>query len=139
VLCRLADANTAGKKRHEHRAEIIVLQKDGDGEENTGAQSARSSGKRKDPDPAFTPGSEFEMEDEDENQGYTPVTRRTTRAMRATRATRSTGSPLNLRPRKRANQRAVSRITESERKNSVEATRGGDQLAFLQDLVEILH
>jgi hypothetical protein len=133
VLCRLADANTAGKKRHEHRAGIIVLQKDGDGEENTGAQSARSSGKRKDPDPAFTPGSEFEMEDEDENQGHTPVTRRTTRA------TRSTSSPLNLRATKRANQRAVSRITESERKNSVKATRGRDQLAFLRGLVEILH
>jgi hypothetical protein len=136
VLCRLPDANTAGKKRHEHRAEIIVLQKDGDGEENTGAQSARSSGKRKDPDPAFTPGPEFEIEDEDESQGYTPVTRRTTRA---TRATRSTSSPLNLRATKRANQRAVSRITESERKNSVKATRGRDQLAFLRDLVEILH
>jgi hypothetical protein len=69
----------------------------------------------------------------DENQGYTPVTRR------ITRATRSTSSPLNLRATKKANQRAVSRITESERKNSVEATRGGDQLAFRRDLVEILH
>jgi hypothetical protein len=69
----------------------------------------------------------------DENQGYTPVTRR------ITRATRSTSSPLNLRATKKANQRAVSRITESERKNSVEVTRGGDQLAFRRDLVEILH
>jgi hypothetical protein len=113
-------------------AENIVLQKDGDSDGDTGAQSARSSGKRKDPDPAFTPGSEFEMEDEDENQGYTPVTRRTTGV------TRSTNSPLNLRATKQANQSAVSRIMESERKTSVEATRGGDQLAFLRDLVEIL-
>jgi hypothetical protein len=72
------------------------------------------------------------MEDEDENQGYTPVTRRTTGV------TRSTNSPLNLRATKQANQSAVSRIMESERKTSVEATRGGDQLAFLRDLVEIL-
>jgi hypothetical protein len=93
-------------------AENVVLQKDGDGDGDTGAQSARSGGRRKDPDPAFTPGLEFEME----NQGYTPVTRRTTGATRAT-------SPLlNLRATKKANQKAVSRIMKSERKNSVEAT-----------------
>ena len=109
-------------------AEYIVLQKDGDSDGDTGAQSARSGGKRKHPDPAFTPGPESEMQ----NQGYTPVTRRTTGV------TRSTNSPLNLRATKQANQSAVSRIMESERKNSVEATRGGDQLAFLRDLVEIL-
>jgi hypothetical protein len=40
--------------------------------------------KGKDPDPEFTPGREFEMEDEGENQGFTPVTRRRTRAMRVT-------------------------------------------------------
>jgi hypothetical protein len=112
-------------------AENIVLQKDGDSGGNTGVQSARSGGKRKDPDPAFTPGPEFEMEDEDENQGYTPVTRRTTRA------TRATGSPLNLRATKKAAQRAAVRVIESERKNAAEAVQG-DQLALLHKLVESL-
>ena len=58
-------------------AENIVLQQDGDGGggggggRNTGVPSTRSGGKRRDPDPAFTPGPEFKMEDEDEYQVYT--------------------------------------------------------------------
>ena len=112
-------------------AENIVLQQDGDGGGNTGVQSARSGGKRRDPDPAFTPGPEFEMEEEDEDQGYTQVTRRTTRA------TRSTSSPLNLKATKKAAQRAVARILESERK-SVGGAAQDDQLALLRNLVESL-
>jgi hypothetical protein len=112
-------------------AEEIVLQQDGDGNGNTGVQSARSGGKRRDPDPAFTPGSEFEIEDKDEDQGYTQIDRRTTRA------TRATGSPLDLKATKKPAQRAVVRIMESERKNAVEATQG-DQLALLRNLVESL-
>jgi hypothetical protein len=60
-------------------AESIVLQQDGGGGGgggggNTGVPSARSGGKRRNPDPVFTSGPEFEMEDEDEDQGYTQVT-----------------------------------------------------------------
>jgi hypothetical protein len=55
-------------------AENIVLQRDGGGGGNTGVPSARSGGKRRNPDPVFTSGPEFEMEDEDEDQGYTQVT-----------------------------------------------------------------
>jgi hypothetical protein len=71
------------------------------------------------------------MEDEDENQWYTPITRRTTEV------TRSTSSPLNLRATKKATQRAGVKIMESERKNSVEATQGGDKLAFLREKVGV--
>jgi hypothetical protein len=71
------------------------------------------------------------MEDEDEVQGCTQVTRR------ATRSTRSTCSPLNLKATKRAAQRAVARIMESEKESTVDATQG-DQLVLLRNLVESL-
>ena len=74
-----------------------------------------SGGKRRDSDPAFTPGPEFEMEEEDEDHRYTQVTRK------ATRATRSTSSLFNLKATKKAAQRAVVRILESERKSAVGA------------------
>jgi hypothetical protein len=47
----------------ESDAEHIVLQQDVDGGGNSGVQSARSGGKRRDPNPAFTQGPEFEIED----------------------------------------------------------------------------
>jgi hypothetical protein len=65
-------------------AENIVLHEDGGGGGNTSMQSTRYGGKGKDPDPEFTLGREFEKEDEGENQGFTPVTRRRTRAIRVT-------------------------------------------------------
>jgi hypothetical protein len=70
-------------------------------------------------------------QDEDEDQGYTQVTRR------LTRATRSTSSPLNLKATRKATQRAVVRITKFERKSVVEAAQG-DQLALLRNLLESL-
>jgi hypothetical protein len=87
--------------------------------------------KGKDPDPEFTPGREFEMEDEGENQGFTPVTRRRTRAMRVT------DLPATLQATKKAAARAVNRIMETEGRGKAEAAPS-DKLALLHKLVESL-
>jgi hypothetical protein len=63
-------------------AENVVLYGDRGGSGNTSIQPTRSGGKGKDPNPEFTLGREFEMEDKGENQGFTLVTRRRTRAIR---------------------------------------------------------
>jgi hypothetical protein len=57
-------------------SENIVLHENGDGSGSAGVQFLRSGGKGKDPDPTFTPDRE-----EDENQGYTRVTRRRSKAL----------------------------------------------------------
>ncbi|KAM0709947.1 hypothetical protein Q7P35_002309 [Cladosporium inversicolor] len=99
--------------------ENIILHENGEGDGSAGVQFWRSGSKGKDPDPTFTPDCEFEIEDKDENQGYTRVTRRKTRTSRASAAT---GSPSALKTKKTV-QRTISRFmeTESEKKAAAEA------------------
>lgn len=83
----------------ENGAENIVLQQNGSGgggNRNTGVPFARSGCKRRDPHPAFTPGPEFEMEDEDEDQGYKQD--KTIEALRALSVKKKKRKVTNMKP-----------------------------------------
>jgi len=113
--------------------ENSVLYENDDDDGSAGMQFLRSGGKGKDPDPTFTPDRGVEIEEEDGNQEFTRVTRRRSKALRTSRAT---GSPSRLATKKAA-QRAVVRIIESEGKVAAEVVQN-DQIALLRKLVESL-
>jgi hypothetical protein len=110
-------------------SENIVIQDSEDGGGNTGARTAGSGGRRRDPDSAYVPDPDAEKEDLDDNQGYTRITRG---------KARSVSSPMNTRVlKKAAPTRAFIRISEPERRMASEAPQT-DQMVALRGLVETL-
>jgi hypothetical protein len=110
-------------------SENIVIQDSEDGGGNTGARTAGSGGRRRDPDSAYSPDPDAEKEDLADNQGYTRVTRG---------KARSVSSLMNTRvSKKAAPTRAFIRISEPERIMASEASRT-DQTVALRGLVETL-
>jgi len=94
-------------------SENIVIQDSEDGGGNTGARTAGSGSRRRDPDSAYIPDPDAEKEDLDDNQGYTRVTRG---------KARSVSSLMNTRVLKKATlMRAFIRISELERRMASEA------------------
>lgn len=111
-------------------SENIVIQGSEDGSRNTGARTAGSGSRRRDPDSAYILDPDAEKEDLDDNQGYTRVTRG---------KARSVSSPMNTRVLKKATPtRAFIRISEPERRMASEAPQT-DQIVALRGLVEILY
>ena len=110
-------------------SENIVIQDSEDGGGNTGARTAGSGGRRRDPDSAYIPDPDAEKEDLDDNQGYT----------RATGGkAKSVSSPMNTRVLKKVTPtRAFIRISEPERRMASEAPQT-DQMVALKGLVETL-
>ena len=90
-----------------------MIQDSEDSSGNTGARTAGSGSRRRDPDSAYIPDPDAEKEDLDDNQGYTRVTRG---------KARSVSSLMNTRVLKKATlMRAFIRISELERRMASEA------------------